>query len=94
MTLKGKSQPVLAYRLISAHGQEGNVRRQDTPVVGRDDELAALQAAWDTVLAKRDVALVTVIGDAGIGKSRLVRELMDRVGSQRTHRLRTLPCIW
>ena len=81
LTLKGKSQPVLAYRLISAHGQDGNVRRQDTPVVGRDDELATLQAAWDTVLAKRDVHMVTVIGDAGIGKSRLVRELMDRVGS-------------
>ncbi len=84
LTMKGKSQPVAAYRLISAHGQDGNVRRHDTPVVGRDDELAALEAAWDTALAERHAQLVTVIGDAGIGKSRLVRELMDRVDSS-TH---------
>jgi class 3 adenylate cyclase/tetratricopeptide (TPR) repeat protein len=81
LTLKGKSQPVAAYRLISAHGDDGNVRRHDTPAVGRDEELAVLQTAWDTVLANRHAHLVTVIGDAGIGKSRLVRELMDRVGS-------------
>ena len=48
LTLKGKSQPVAAYRLLSAQGQEGNVRRLDTPVVGRDDELAVLQSSWDT----------------------------------------------
>ena len=81
LTLKGKSQSVAAYRLISAHGLEGNVRRVDTPLVGRAEELAAMHAAWDTVLAERRVHLVTVIGDAGIGKSRLVRELMDRAGS-------------
>jgi class 3 adenylate cyclase/tetratricopeptide (TPR) repeat protein len=81
LTLKGKSQPVAAYRLISAHGHDGNVRRHDTPVVGRDDELAVLQTAWDTVRAERQAHLVTVIGDAGIGKSRLVRELMDRASS-------------
>ena len=82
LTLKGKSQPVAAYRLISAHGQDGNVRRQDTPVVGRDDELAVLQRAWKTVVTDRRAGLVTVIGDAGVGKSRLVRELLDRVGGR------------
>ena len=34
LTLKGKSQPVPAYRLLSVHGEHGNVRRHDTPVVG------------------------------------------------------------
>ena len=82
LALKGKSQPVAAYRLISAHGQDGNVRRQDTPVVGRDDELAVLQRAWETVVTDRRAGLVTVIGDAGVGKSRLVRELLDRVGGR------------
>ncbi|MGZ8992884.1 MAG: AAA family ATPase [Burkholderiaceae bacterium] len=81
LVLKGKSQPVAAYRLISATGQDGNVRRVDTPVVGRDEELAVLQSAWDAVRASGHVRLVTVIGDAGIGKSRLVRELMDRASS-------------
>ena len=82
LTLKGKSQPVAAYRLISAHGHDGNVRRHDTPVVGRDDELAVLQRAWETVVTDRRAGLVTVIGDAGVGKSRLVRELLDRVGGR------------
>jgi class 3 adenylate cyclase/tetratricopeptide (TPR) repeat protein len=82
LTLKGKSQPVAAFRLIAVHGQDGNVRRHDTPVVGRDEELAVLQRAWEAVLADRRASLVTVIGDAGVGKSRLVRELMDRVGDR------------
>jgi class 3 adenylate cyclase/tetratricopeptide (TPR) repeat protein len=79
LTLKGKSQPVPAFRLISAHGLYGNERRVDTPVVGRDAELAALQDAWGAAVATRRAHLVTVIADAGVGKSRLVRELMDRV---------------
>jgi class 3 adenylate cyclase/tetratricopeptide (TPR) repeat protein len=82
LALKGKSQPVAAYRLISAHGQHGNVRRQDTPVVGRDDELAVLQRAWERVVTDRRASLVTVIGDAGVGKSRLVQELLDRIGGR------------
>ena len=82
LALKGKSQPVAAYRLLSVHGQEGNVRRQDAPVVGRDEELAAMQASWEAVQAETNVRLLTVIGDAGIGKSRLVRELMDRVAGR------------
>ncbi len=81
LMLKGKSQPVAAYRLISAHGHDGYVRRDDTPVVGRDDELAILQSAWDAVLTTGNAGLLTVIGDAGIGKSRLVRELMERASS-------------
>jgi len=82
LTLKGKSQPVAAFRLISAHGLYGNERRVDTPVVGRDAELAALQEAWEAAVATRRAHLVTVIADAGVGKSRLVRELMDRVRGQ------------
>ncbi len=81
LTLKGKSQPVPAYRLVAVHGQDGNVRRQDTPVVGRDEELVALRDAWDAARTDRRARLVTVIGDAGVGKSRLVREIIDRVQS-------------
>jgi hypothetical protein len=82
LMLKGKSQPVPAFRLIAVRGQEGNVRRQDAPVVGRDEELAALRASWDSAIASRRAELVTVIGDAGVGKSRLVRELVTRVGER------------
>jgi class 3 adenylate cyclase/tetratricopeptide (TPR) repeat protein len=82
LTLKGKSQPVPAFRIISAQGLYGNERRVDTPVVGRDAELAVLQASWDAAVATKRAHLVTVIADAGVGKSRLVRELMDRVSGQ------------
>ena len=82
LTLKGKSQPVAAFRLIRVHGQDGNVRRQDTSLVGRNAELAVLQAAWNGVLVQRGAHLVTVIGDAGVGKTRLVRETIERAGGQ------------
>src|SRR5204862_72251 len=50
LELKGKAERVAAYRLVSAHGLEGSVRRQDTPVVGRDTELAALDTAFRDLL--------------------------------------------
>jgi class 3 adenylate cyclase/tetratricopeptide (TPR) repeat protein len=79
LELKGKAKRVAAYRLVSSRGLDGNVRRQDTPVVGRDAELAALAAVYREASDERAVRLVTVIGDAGLGKSRLVREVTDRI---------------
>lgn len=79
LTLKGKSEPVPAFRVVKAHGQDGHVRRHDTPVVGREQELEALIAAWNAAAEQGRAQLVTVIGDAGVGKTRLVRELIDRV---------------
>ncbi len=79
LELKGKSRPVAAYRLISSHGLMGNARRQDTPLVGREAELATLESVYGEVAQGRSIRLVTVIGDAGVGKSRLVREVTDRI---------------
>ncbi len=81
LTLKGKSERVAAYRLVSASGLDGNLRRVDTPLAGRDDELAALGRAWDEACSGRVVRLVTVIGDAGLGKSRLIHEHVQRHGA-------------
>ena len=82
LALKGKSQPVPAFRLIAVHGEMGNVRRLDTPLVGRDAELALLDSAWQEALNKRRARLVTLMGDAGVGKTRLVRDFMDRLASR------------
>lgn len=81
LALKGKSERVAAYRLVSANGLDGNVRRVDTPLTGRDEELATLAQAWDEVITGRVVRLVTVIGDAGMGKSRLIHEVVRRYGA-------------
>jgi class 3 adenylate cyclase/tetratricopeptide (TPR) repeat protein len=92
LQLKGKAEKVPAYRLVAARGLDGYARRQDTPIVGRVEELAALHAAYHHVCTGQAVHLVTVIGDAGLGKSRLVREVVDQMAAgARVVRGRCLP---
>ena len=71
---KGKSAPLVAWRLIggAAQGADGILRM---PLVGRDAEMAALLGVLDAALAGRG-ALVSVVGESGLGKSRLVDELL------------------
>ncbi len=78
LDLKGKTQRVTAYRLISAHGIDGNLRRNDTPIVGRERELGTIGDIYKQSAEGRLARLVTVIGDAGAGKSRLVHEVVER----------------
>jgi class 3 adenylate cyclase len=68
LELKGKAEPVHAWRLITVH--EAPERPHDMPFVGRSSELERLQAAWQRALEERRCELVTVVGDAGVGKSR------------------------
>jgi class 3 adenylate cyclase/tetratricopeptide (TPR) repeat protein len=77
---KGKAKPVPAYRLVSVtSGAAGNARRLDSPMVGRDSELQLLTDAFDRSVATRAGQLVTVLGEAGVGKSRLVHEFRQRI---------------
>jgi class 3 adenylate cyclase/tetratricopeptide (TPR) repeat protein len=77
---KGKSEPVAAYRVAAVRkGAEPIPRRLDSPMVGRENELAQLQRAFDHAVSERVPYLFTVLGSAGIGKSRLLREFLDRV---------------
>jgi class 3 adenylate cyclase/tetratricopeptide (TPR) repeat protein len=77
---KGKSEPLTAYRLHGlVEGAEFIPRRLGSPLVGRANELAQLQRAYDHAVAERVAYQFTLLGAAGIGKSRLVRELHDRV---------------
>ncbi len=79
LILKGKSQPVAAYHLLSVGRGETFARRQDTPMVGREAEMALLRGALTAATIGRDCRMVTVVGDAGVGKTRLTREFLDSV---------------
>ncbi len=77
LALKGKAEPLAAYRLLRV--QEAPERRHETRFVGRERELALLREAWERAQRERSCELVTVVADAGVGKSRLVAELLGRV---------------
>jgi class 3 adenylate cyclase/tetratricopeptide (TPR) repeat protein len=85
MTLKGKEQPVAAYRLLSVlAGAEAIRRHLDSPMVGRDRQLALLVQTFETAGEDRACHLFTVIGSPGVGKSRLVHEFVSAVGGRAT----------
>lgn len=83
LALKGKSEPVGAYRLLEVlPGVLSHERRFDSPMVGRSRELQALADAFMRAAAECSCHLFTVLGAAGVGKSRLVREALAEVGDQ------------
>jgi class 3 adenylate cyclase len=75
LTLKGKSEPVAAYRLLAAAGAPE--RRFSTPMIGRGPELQRVRGVFEQAVHDRSCRLVTVLGSAGVGKSRLVAEFLD-----------------
>jgi class 3 adenylate cyclase len=85
LELKGKTEPVPAYRLVAVYQHaEGLRRRLDSPLVGREHELSLLRAAFDAAVAERSCRLVTIYAPAGTGKSRLTRELIDSLHESAT----------
>jgi predicted ATPase/class 3 adenylate cyclase len=92
LELKGKAERVPAYRLLSvAEDKEGMLRHTEAPMVGRQEELTLLLDACNRAKDGRRVEAVAVFGEAGVGKSRLANELLDRVGDVWTLRGRCLP---
>ena len=80
LDLKGKSEPVPAYRLTSLK-ESAEPRRSALAagMVGREDDLAELERAFAQCREERRARLVTVVGEAGVGKSRLVAEFLRSV---------------
>ncbi len=75
--LKGKQAPVAAWRLLGvAPGAPGHARRQDAPIVGREPELRLFDWVSERVSATAACHLLTVLGQAGVGKTRLVAEVV------------------
>jgi class 3 adenylate cyclase len=77
LLLKGKEDAVAAFRVGAATGEGRDENAAQLPLVGRETELAALGEAIDGVRMRRQ-QLVELVGEPGIGKSRLVDELRRR----------------
>ena len=83
LVAKGKAEPLVAYRLTSVdQTRPARARHLDLPIVGRDAELAALAGLARESAGGRCV-LATMIGEPGVGKSRLAAELLASAGSSR-----------
>jgi len=83
LELKGKADRVPAFRLVEVRSAaEGLARREDQPLVGRASELGRLHDLFDAATRERRPRLATVVGDAGAGKSRLIREAVAQLGER------------
>ncbi len=81
LSLKGKSEPVAAYRLLEVRGDAAPLARHlDIPLVGRARERQRLWRDYEDAVADPACHLFTLLGPAGIGKSRLVADFLERVG--------------
>ncbi len=84
-TLKGVAQPLTLYRVVRERGirsrLEATVAAGLTPLVGRSQELALLSARWEQVKEGRG-QVVLLNGEAGIGKSRLVRVFKEHLAGE------------
>jgi predicted ATPase len=76
---------VAAWRLLGVTPDiPGHARRRDVPLVGREPQRRLLLDAFDRVVTERACRLVTVLGAAGVGKSRLVDEALASIGERAT----------
>jgi hypothetical protein len=78
-TLKGVPEPTALYRLVRASGGgRRSGQRNLTPLVGREDEMATLMRRWQRA-RQGDGQLVLIVGEPGLGKSRLIEEFHSRL---------------
>jgi class 3 adenylate cyclase/tetratricopeptide (TPR) repeat protein len=83
LELKGKSQPVPAHRLAAV--ADAPERSHESRFVGREREIELIREAWRRAQAEQRCELLTIVGDPGIGKSRLVAEALVGVDARMVH---------
>ncbi len=83
---KGKPEPVAAFRLVDVDLEAAPIaRRLDTPLIGRRSELDQLRQAFERTMREQRCHLFTVLGAAGVGKSRLLAEFLDGLDATILH---------
>jgi class 3 adenylate cyclase len=78
VVLKGKARPVVAFELLAIRDRVRRPVRHLGPLVGRQAELDALRSALRDVADRSAARVLTVVGEAGVGKSRLLEEVAAR----------------
>lgn len=76
---KNKSEPVEAWKAVGVPGA-ARAKAADIPLVGRQTEFARLWELYENARSQRSAYLASLVGPAGIGKSRLIRAVVDRAG--------------
>jgi class 3 adenylate cyclase/tetratricopeptide (TPR) repeat protein len=93
LMLKGLTAPIVAFRLHQVASDA--LRRRErlvSPMVGREADLQHLRAAFRRIVDRRACERITILGAAGVGKSRLIREFLAELGDSATSlRGRCLP---
>ena len=84
LSVKGKPEPVQTYLVLRAKPravalQLRGVEGVETEMIGREPELKRLQSTLQSVMEERELRVFTIVGEAGIGKSRLMREFQKWV---------------
>ncbi|MDQ1509281.1 MAG: hypothetical protein QOG50_1125, partial [Actinomycetota bacterium] len=94
VTLRGRDEPIEAFRAIDALTPPGRRRaRRQSPLVGRDAELATLRGLTKMAKKHQRAHLVFLVGDAGVGKSRLASELGEIAACEFGANVLTAECL-
>jgi tetratricopeptide (TPR) repeat protein len=85
LQLKGKAEPVPAFRLLAVRSEPAAVAASaDAPFIGREFEMDVLAGAFAEVGRTLASRLLTVVGDAGVGKTRLIGDFLERISTEST----------
>ena len=85
IAVKGVDEPIVSYLVLRARPRSFRAASRgiegiETPMIGRDVELAALLEAFERMRSRRRLEVVTVVGEAGLGKSRMLAEFESGAG--------------
>ena len=82
--MKGKAEPVRVFQPLAPRARFGTdlTRTHTSPFIGREIDLALLKGIFDKAVASSSVQLVTVVGEPGLGKSRIVAELFGYIDAR------------